>query len=40
MFSTMVFEAAVFDLPAVNLAIAGGFDPLDKGRRRQDIQID
>ena len=40
MFSTMVIEAAIFDLPAVNLAVAAGFDSLNKGRSRQDIQID
>jgi hypothetical protein len=40
MFSTMVIEAAIFDLPSVNLAVAAGFDPAKKGRSRQDIDID
>ena len=40
MFSTMVVEASIFDLPAINLAVTAGFDSADDGRSRQDITID
>ena len=32
--------ARAFDLPTVNLAVAAGFDPADRGHSRQDISID
>ena len=40
MFSTMVIEAAIFDLPSVNVAIRGGFQAADEMKSRQDIMID
>lgn len=40
MFSTMVVEASIFDLPAINLAVSAGFDPADDGRSRKNINID
>jgi hypothetical protein len=40
MFSTMVIEAAIFDLPAINIAIRGGFRAADEMQSRQDIMID